>query len=69
MIHVICRLTAKNRDQLWNPMLGNKYGLTFLNVHCTVGIRCIQATILHTNTHTRLTALCPGLPGEPVPER
>ena len=23
----------------------------------------------HTYTHTRLMALCPGLPGEPVPER
>jgi len=24
---------------------------------------------LHTHTHTRLTALYPGLPGGPVPER
>ena len=24
MIHITCRLTAKNRDQLRNPMLGNR---------------------------------------------
>jgi len=24
MTHVTCRLTAKNWDQLWNPMLGNR---------------------------------------------
>jgi len=27
MTHVTCRLTAKNRDQLWNPTLGK--GFTF----------------------------------------
>ena len=26
-------------------------------------------SITHTHTHTHLTALFPGLPGEPVPER
>jgi len=29
MTHVTCRLTAKNRDQLWNPMLGNQVWATF----------------------------------------
>ena len=29
MIHVICRLTAKNRDQLRNPTLGNRVWATF----------------------------------------
>ena len=30
MIHVTCRLTAKNRDQLRNPTLGKiEYGLPF----------------------------------------
>jgi len=24
MTHITCRLTAKNRDQLWNPTLGNR---------------------------------------------
>ena len=26
--HVTCRLTANNRDQLWNPTLGNKVWAT-----------------------------------------
>jgi len=31
MTHVTCRLTAKNRDQLWNPMLDViEYGLPYL---------------------------------------
>jgi len=30
MTHVTCRLTAKNRDQLWNPTLGNRVWATFL---------------------------------------
>ena len=29
MTHVICRLTAKNRDQLRNPTLGNRVWATF----------------------------------------
>ena len=29
MTHVICRLTAKNRDQLQNPMFGNRVWATF----------------------------------------
>jgi len=29
MIHVTSRLTAKNRDQLRNPMLGNRVWATF----------------------------------------
>jgi len=29
MTHVTCRLTAKNRDQLWNPALGNRVWATF----------------------------------------
>ena len=29
MIHVTCRLTAKNRDQLRNPTLGNQVWATF----------------------------------------
>jgi len=30
MTHVTCRLTAKNRDQLRNPTLGNRVWTTFL---------------------------------------
>jgi len=29
MIHVTCRLTAKNRDQLRNPTLGNRVRAVF----------------------------------------
>jgi len=29
MTHVSCRLTAKNRDQLRNPTLGNRIWTTF----------------------------------------
>jgi len=29
MTHITCRLTAKNRDQLWNPTLGNRVWATF----------------------------------------
>jgi len=29
MTHVTCRLTAKNRDQLRNPTLGNRVWATF----------------------------------------
>jgi len=29
MTHVTCRLTAKNRDQLRNPTLGNRVLATF----------------------------------------
>jgi len=31
MIHVTCKLTAKNRDQLRNPTLGNRVWATFLS--------------------------------------
>jgi len=33
MTHVTCRLTAKNRDQLWNPALGNRVWATFTFLH------------------------------------
>ena len=29
MIYVTCRLTAKNRYQLWNPTLGNRVWAAF----------------------------------------
>jgi len=29
MTHITCRLTAKNRDQLQNPTLGNRVWATF----------------------------------------
>jgi len=36
MTHVICRLTAKNRDQLRNPTLGNRSWATFTFLMSTV---------------------------------
>jgi len=36
MTHVMCKLTAKNQDQLRNPMLGNRVWATFfLLLHAT----------------------------------
>jgi len=29
MTRVTCKLTVKNRDQLWNPTLGNRVWATF----------------------------------------
>ena len=40
MTHITCRLTAKNRDQLRNPTLGNRVRATFtvltLSIQCNV---------------------------------
>jgi len=38
MTHVTCRLTAKNRDQLRNPTLGNRVWATFTFYTNTVGV-------------------------------
>jgi len=42
MTHVTCRLTAKNRDQLRNPTLGNQVWatFTFLKTRDRSHIRC-----------------------------
>jgi len=47
MIHVTCRLTAKNRDQRRNPTLGNRVRANFLleNVHTAWDETCI--VLLH----------------------
>jgi len=37
MTHVACRLTAKNRDQLRNPTLGNRVSATFTLSTCFHG--------------------------------
>jgi len=37
MTHVTCRLTAKNRDQLRNPMLPNRVWATFFLSDVDVG--------------------------------
>jgi len=40
MTDVTCRLTAKNRDQLWNATLGNQYGLPLPFLHDFTLIQC-----------------------------
>ena len=59
MTHVIYRLTAKNRDQLRNPTLGNRVWATFFRptqVHIPNGISISSATsaqsMAGTNRHT-----------------
>ena len=42
MTHVTCRLTAKNRDQLRNPTLGNRVWATFTSAFVCVYVN--QAT-------------------------
>jgi len=37
--HVTCRLTAKNRDQLRNPMLGTRVWATFYRIRSIQGVR------------------------------
>ena len=40
MTHVTCRLTAKNRDQLRNPTLGNRVLATFTFLDISTITRC-----------------------------
>jgi len=45
MTHVTCRLTANNRDQLWNPALGNRVWATFTFTDCARRWRrCMERT-------------------------
>jgi len=48
MTHVTYRLTAKNRGQLWNPMLGNRVQATFLRTLNPEKIRHKNLTDLPT---------------------
>jgi len=41
MTHVTCRLTAKNRDQLWNPALGNRVWATFTFFYFFPNQKCV----------------------------
>jgi len=51
MTYVNCRLTAKNQDQLRNPMLGNRVWatFTFLSVPASKSV-CQSVWIWHTST-------------------
>jgi len=75
MTRVTCRLTAKNRDQLRNPTLGNRYGLAFtiLNVGdvlCQRNCQCcdtirhdaiVTTTPLHRYRQLHHLSACPSV--------
>ena len=42
MTHVTCKLTAKNRDRLRNPTLGNRVWATFTFIICTALVLCMD---------------------------
>jgi len=58
MTHVTCRLTAKNRDQLRSPTLGNRVSTTviltsFVGGECiNVGRRTVKLGIRNRHTST-----------------
>ena len=60
MTHVTCRLTAKNRDQLRNPTLGNAVWATFLHTYIRI---YIAPKIVRTNLRflTQPTCRAPAL--------
>jgi len=56
MTHVTCRLTAKNRDQLRNPTLGNRVRATFTfvplpDIGAHVLLQVIRAVLLNRPVH------------------
>ena len=54
MTHVTCRLTAKNRDQFRNPMLGNRVWGAFTFLAVIVGGK-VRPTHSQTDTHKTYT--------------
>jgi len=60
MTHVTCRLTAKNRDQLRNPTLGNRVWATFLFIQrvkcwhlcCSLLSKFIRVLVWYLSLHT-----------------
>ena len=56
MTHVTCRLTAKNRDQLRNPMLGNRVWATF--TFMGVALQGGAVTYMSMNLETRQRQSC-----------
>ena len=57
MTHVTCRLTAKNRDQLRNPTLGNLVWATFtFYLRFTIKPLCLAVTLsLFNKFHLEIT--------------
>ena len=50
MTHITCRLTAKNRDRLRNPTLGNRVWATFT---FSVRVRCARQLSVRLRAHLR----------------
>jgi len=59
LTHVTCRLTAKNRDQLRNPMLGNRVWATFTFYNSIKGSP-------YSITERRVAELIPVLGSQPA---
>jgi len=51
MTHVTCRLTAKNRDQLRNPTIGNRVWATFTLPKNKVQSNLLKGTALGLDIH------------------
>jgi len=62
MTHVTCRLTAKNRDQLRNPTLGNRVWASFtFTFFVSMNDSCTSAHVWHVSARRSAT-----LPGRPL---
>ena len=58
MTHVTSRLTAKIRDQLRNPTLGNRVWATFFTITCTATHRATQQLSLATTISRIAQHIC-----------
>jgi len=58
MTHVTCRLTAKNRDQLRNPALGNRVWATFIFLYKPAWTVERKAVNVHHWWHVLMPSLC-----------
>jgi len=54
MTRVTCRLTAKNRDQLWNRTVGNRVWANFFNLRIGAEFRRLRIFDSHTLTVAQL---------------
>jgi len=68
MTHVICSLTAKNRDQLRNPTLGNRVWatFTFIGPYLIACRRCAGAEI---SSKIRLQAVVMSIDNDQEPDK
>jgi len=57
MTHVTCRLTAKNQDQLRNPMLGNRVRATFTLPLPFLNWGCRLTQVDLCNGHTKVVVV------------